>query len=225
MLLVSEIYAAIMGESRFSGWPCALVRLAGCHRRCRYCDTAHAYDGGEPMTVAEVLARVEELGHNILLLTGGEPLLQTEAIELMEAALASERRVVLETGGTRATEVPLAAVPPGVCRVVDIKTPGSGIAAAEVDWDSLRLLTPDDEIKLVLTDERDYVWARRLVTEGLRVDGHDRVLPAGVPICFSPAWGLLPMRDLAAWILRDRLAVRFQIQLHKVVWPERDRGV
>ena len=177
------------------------------------------------MTAAGILARVDALGHGIVLLTGGEPLLQPEAQGLMQTAMAVGRRVVLETSGTRGTAIPLAAIPPGVCRVVDVKTPGSGIAAEEVDWDGLGLLTPADEIKIVVIDERDYRWARELVAEGLLIDGHERRLPAGVPVSLSPAWGLLPMRDLAGWILRDRLRVRFQVQLHKVVWPQKERGV
>jgi 7-carboxy-7-deazaguanine synthase len=225
MLLVSEIYPAIMGESRYSGWPCALVRLTGCHRRCVYCDTAYAFQGGRKMSVADVLARVRELGHGLLLLTGGEPLLQRQAVDLMREALAAGLQVVLETSGTLGARVALADVPDGVCRVVDVKTPGSGIGADQVDWDGLAALSPADELKLVITGEADYAWARELVAGGLRVGETLRALPAGVPVTFSPGWGDLPLRDLAGWILRDRLPVRFQVQLHKVVWPEVERGV
>lgn len=225
MLLVNEIYPAIMGESRHSGWPCALVRLTGCHRRCVYCDTAHAFQGGRKLEVAEIMAEVAACGHPVLLVTGGEPLLQPEVVGLMHAGLEAGLQVVLETSGTTGTRVPLDAVPAGVCRVVDVKTPGSGIAAAEVDWDGLGCLTPDDEIKLVITGAEDYAWARDLVTAGIEVDGRCRRLPGSVPVTFSPGWGDLPLRDLAGWILRDRLPVRFQVQLHKVVWPEAERGV
>lgn len=225
MLLVREIYPAVMGESRHSGWPCALVRLTGCHRRCVYCDTEYAFQGGETMSVDQVLARVRELGHRMLLLTGGEPLLQTASLDLMRAALADGLAVVLETSGTTGARVPLDAVPAGVCRVVDIKTPGSGIAGDQVDWDGVAALGADDELKLVITDRADYEWARALVGEGLDIEGARRRLPPRVPVTFSPGWGELELRDLAGWILADRLPVRFQVQLHKVVWPEAEGGV
>jgi len=225
MLLISEIYPAIMGESRHSGWPCALVRLTGCHRRCVYCDTAHAFHGGERLSVAAVLARVHALGHRMMLVTGGEPLLQTAVVDLMQAGLTAGLQVVLETSGTLGARVALADVPAGVCRVVDIKTPGSGIAADQIDWDGLATLDATDEIKLVITGEADYVWTRALVTDGLEVGGRRRRLPAAVPVTVSPGWGEVPLRDLAGWVLRDRLPVRFQVQLHKVVWPEAERGV
>ena len=225
MLHVSEIYTSIMGESRLSGWPCVLVRLAGCHRRCAYCDTIGAYEGGEPSTVDQVLARAEELGRGILLLTGGEPLLQRAALDLVNEALQAGWRVVLETGGTKGTAVSLSEIPAAVCKVVDVKTPGSGIDPGQVDWEGLGALTPDDEIKMVITDAQDYAWARELVSGGLTIDGATRCLPASVPVTFAPAWGWLPMRDLAEWILRDALPVRFQIQLHKILWPEAEHGV
>jgi 7-carboxy-7-deazaguanine synthase len=225
MLLVREIYPALMGESRHSGWPCVIVRLTGCHRRCVYCDTAYAFQGGERMSAAEVLTRVRELGQPMLLLTGGEPLLQRDAHPLMTAALAAGLTVVLETSGTVGAVIALAEVPDGVCRVVDVKTPGSDIAADQVDWDGLAALGPGDELKIVITDHADYAWARELVTAGLAVGGRLRRLPRGVPVTLSPGWGALAPRDLAAWILHDRLPVRFQVQLHKVVWPEAEGGV
>jgi len=225
MLLVREIYPAVMGESRHSGWPCALVRLSGCHRRCVYCDTTYAFQGGEKMSVADVMGQVRALGHGMLMVTGGEPLLQREAIDLMQAGLEADLAVVLETSGTVGTKVALEEVPAGVCRVVDIKTPASGIATDQVDWDGLKALDEGDEIKIVISDHRDYAWARELVREGLNVDGRLRRLPRGVPVTLSPGWGSLELRDLAGWILADRLPVRFQVQLHKVVWPEAEGGV
>jgi len=225
MLLVREIYPAVMGESRHSGWPCALVRLSGCHRRCVYCDTTYAFQGGEKMSVADVMGQVRALGHGMLMVTGGEPLLQREAIDLMQAGLEADLAVVLETSGTVGTKVALEEVPTGVCRVVDIKTPASGIATDQVDWDGLKALDEGDEIKIVISDHRDYTWARELVREGLNVDGRLRRLPRGVPVTLSPGWGSLELRDLAGWILADKLPVRFQVQLHKVVWPEAEGGV
>jgi len=224
MLLVHEIYPAILGESRHTGEPCTIVRLTGCHRRCLYCDTEHAFHGGDRMQVADVVNRVAETGFPTVLLTGGEPLLQADARLLMQALLDAGRRVVLETSGTTGSRVPLADVPAGVCRVVDVKTPGSGVAADQVDWVGLRALGPDDEIKVVLTGRADYEWARALI-RGVSLPSGCEPLPGGVPVTFSAGWGDVEPRDLAEWILADRLPVRFQIQLHKVVWPDRTRGV
>ena len=225
MLLVREIYPAIMGESRHCGWPCVLVRLSGCHRRCLYCDTPQAFQGGAQLTVAAVMDRVLAEQHGMLLVTGGEPLLQPDVIELMRASLAAGLRVVLETSGTLGAPVPLAAVPEGVCRVVDVKTPGSGVAADQIDWQGLQVLTSGDELKLVITAARDWAWTRELVTAGVIVDGRRCRLPADVPVTVSPAWGQASLRDLADWVLRDRLPVRLQVQLHRVIGPEVEHGV
>jgi len=149
--------------------------------------------------------------------TGGEPLLQDDGSELMQALLDDGRDVVLETSGTVGAR-PLSDVPAGVRRVVDVKTPGSGIPAAEIDWDGLASLGADDELKFVCCDRRDYEWARDLIRDGGR-------LPAATLCTLSPVHGRLDPRTLADWIVEDALNVRFQIQLHKAVWPDRDRGV
>ncbi len=216
-LIVSEIYLTLLGESRDVGEPCTIVRLTGCHRRCTYCDSAYAFHGGTEMPVADVLARVDDLGCNRVLVTGGEPLLQEASVALMSALLESGRRVLLETSGTLGAR-PLATVPQGVRRVVDVKTPASGVPEDQIDWEGLQTLGPDDELKFVCCDRGDYDWARDQVQAGTR-------LPADVPIGFSPADGLLKPADLAGWILEDGLSVRFQLQLHKVLWPGRDQGI
>ena len=219
-LLINEIYPAISGESRFSGRPCTLVRLTGCHVRCSWCDSAHSFGGGALMSITQVLHQVADNGHDLVLVTGGEPLLQRAVGNLMSALLERGYQVMLETSGTRlpANALPLAQVPAGVCRVVDIKPPASGIPEQELDWPGIAALGPHDEIKLVLAGRGDYEWARELVREGRR-------LPAGVRVAFSPAQGLLPARDLAEWMLADRLPVFLQLQLHKVIWPDVERGV
>ena len=220
MLQISEIYRAICGESRLSGAPCTLVRLSGCHVRCGWCDSAHAFNGGDALPVDAVIARVRENGLRTVLVTGGEPLLQPDVVELMAGLLADGRTVLLETSGTVGPRglVPLARVPAGVHRIVDLKAPGSGLDAAVIDWDGIAKLGPDDELKAVLADRRDYEWARDLV----RTPGR---LPAGVPVSLSPVQDTLSPAELAGWILDDALDVRFQIQLHKVVWPGVARGV
>jgi 7-carboxy-7-deazaguanine synthase len=215
--VVSEIYRTVLGESQDSGRLCSIVRLTGCHRRCTYCDSAHSFHGGESLDVAEVVERVRLLEASLVLVTGGEPLLQVDGSELMQALLDDGRDVVLETSGTVGAR-PLSGVPAGVRRVVDVKTPGSGIPEAEIDWDGLASLGAGDELKFVCCDRRDYEWARDLIRDGGR-------LPAATLCSLSPVHGQLDSRTLADWIVADALNVRFQIQLHKIVWPDRDRGV
>lgn len=220
MLQVSEIYKSICGESLFSGRPCTLVRLTACHVRCSWCDSAHAFNGGRALAVADVLAQVRALGPRTVLVTGGEPLLQPEVTGLLQALLEDGREVLLETSGTLGPRslVPLREVPAGVHRIVDLKAPGSGLGPGVIDWEGIAGLGAGDELKAVLADRRDYEWARDLVREPGR-------LPAGVPVSFSPVQDGLAAADLAAWILEDGLEVRFQLQLHKVVWPGVERGV
>ena len=218
MLLIKEIYPAILGESRLSGETCAIVRLTGCHRRCRYCDTEYAFSGGVQRTVADVCEQVRGIGFGTVLVTGGEPLLQRELPDLLHALVGDRYRVVLETSGTTGVPLRLDELPAEVVRVVDVKTPGSGIDVTEIDWDGLATLGTDDEVKIVCCDRADYVWARDEVVRAGR-------LPHLVPVTLAPVWGELEPRALAEWILADRLPVRFQVQLHKVVWPDAEGGV
>jgi len=220
MLLINEIYPAVCGESRFNGYPCTLVRLTGCHIRCVWCDSEHSFHGGEAMTVQAVVDRIDEAGFTTVLVTGGEPLLQPDVKPLLAALVADGRRVLLETSGTLGHEklLPLAEVPEEVHRIVDVKAPGSGIPADQIDWKGLAALKDKDEIKIVLAGRDDYEWARDLVRF------EDR-LPGVVTVTFSPVQESLEAKDLAEWILADGLDVRFQIQLHRAVWPEKNRGV
>jgi 7-carboxy-7-deazaguanine synthase len=220
MLLVNEIYSAICGESRFSGQPCTLVRLTGCHIRCRWCDSAHSFSGGTSMPVTEVTVAVAASGFRHVLVTGGEPLLQRELIPLLEALLEDERVVLLETSGTLgpANMLSLASVPTAVHKVVDLKAPGSAIAPAQIDWPGIAGLGPRDELKIVCADRSDYKWGRDLI----RGAEH---WPSELRVSFSPVHGELEPRQLAEWILADKLDAGFQIQLHRAVWPEVERGV
>jgi 7-carboxy-7-deazaguanine synthase len=220
MLLVNEIYPAICGESRFIGRPCTLVRLTGCHIRCVWCDSEHSFTGGRNLSLQEILDQVREHGFRTVLVTGGEPLLQSGVVDLLEALQADGRTVLLETSGVLGHDklISLGRVPAGVHRIVDVKAPGSGISADLIDWEGIAGLTGEDEIKIVCSDRNDYEWGRDLVLAGDRFPGETEVT-------FSPVQGGLLPRDLAEWILADGLDVCFQIQLHRAVWPDVERGV
>jgi len=213
MLHVNEIFHSIQGESTRAGMPCVFVRLTGCNLRCVWCDTAHAFHEGEPMSVQAVLDRVEGYGCPLVEVTGGEPLLQPEAIPLMRALLERGYEVLLETGGS----LPIDEVPEGVRRIVDVKCPGSGESARN-RWENLERLRPGDELKFVVADRRDYVWA----VERIRELG----LAGRVPLLVSPVHGALEPAELARWILEEEeLPLRIQLQLHKLLWPGVPRGV
>ena len=204
-LRVNEIFYSLQGESTHAGRPCVLVRLTGCHLRCRWCDTEYAFYEGEWLSRQEVLARVAAFDCPLVELTGGEPLLQPGALPLLAALCDAGYEVLLETSGA----VDIADVDPRVRRIVDVKCPGSGEAARN-RWENLELLRPSDELKLVIADEADYRWARELVL--------GRELHRRCPVHFSPVAGELEPAALAGWILRDRLPVRLQLQLHKQLW-------
>jgi 7-carboxy-7-deazaguanine synthase len=212
MLRVNEIFTSIQGESTHAGRPCTFVRLTGCNLRCGYCDTAYAFHEGSEMEVAEVAERVREAGVPLVEITGGEPLLQEEVHELMRLLLDAGHEVLLETSGSLST----GGVDTRAGVILDVKTPGSGESEANL-WENLERLGPGDEVKFVITGRADYEWAREMVRE--------RGLAARAPVHFSPAWGAVDPCDLAGWIVGDRLPVRLQLQLHKVIWPGETRGV
>lgn len=209
---ITEIYASIQGETQYAGLPCTLVRTTGCDLRCTYCDTAYAFSGGREMSVDEVMAEVRRLGIRFVTLTGGEPLLQPDIVPLCERLLSDGFQVAIETSGAHS----FAHLPQSVARIVDVKTPGSG----EVErnhWEGLASLGRGDAIKFVLCDEKDYLWA----TEVIR----SRNLVGQTEILFSPVIGKLDPRDLAAWMVRDHLSVRLNLQLHKFIWGLDAQGV
>lgn len=206
-LRTAEIFHSLQGEGLTSGCPTVFVRLSGCPLRCSYCDTRYAFSGGEWLEVDEILGRVAGLSARHVCVTGGEPLAQKGVDELLRALCDAAYRVSLETSGALAID----GVDPRVSRVMDLKTPGSGESARNL-WRNLDLLTPRDQIKFVITDEEDYLWSR----SQLRERGLERICE----VLFSPACGALEPVRLAEWILRDRLPVRFQLQLHKLLWGE-----
>ena len=213
MLTINEIFHSIQGESTRTGRPCVFVRLTACDLRCSWCDTPYAFHEGRKMTVEQVIADVSAYDCPVVEITGGEPLLQEGVYPLIDALLERGHTVMLETGGHRS----IANVPPGVIRIVDVKCPGSG-EADKNEWSNLGRLAETDEVKFVIRDRGDYEYARQVVAEHSLVERTAAVL-------FSPVHGELPARDLAAWILEDRLAVRLQLQAHKYIWSADARGV
>jgi 7-carboxy-7-deazaguanine synthase len=213
MLTINEIFHSIQGESTHTGRPCVFVRLTACDLRCSWCDTPYAFTEGRKMNVDDVVAQVERFACDLVEITGGEPLLQRDVYPLLHRLLDSGRTVMLETGG----HVSIAEVPPQVIRIVDVKCPGSG-ESAKNHWANLDLLTKDDEVKFVIRDRADYDFARDIVARYGLV-GRTRA------VLFSPVHGVLPARDLAAWILADGLQVRLQLQAHKYIWGADVRGV
>jgi len=211
-IAIHEIYCSLQGESTYAGWPCVFVRTGGCDIRCTYCDEPAALAAGSPMSLDDVIARVREFGAPLVELTGGEPLLQPAAPELARRLLELGYEVLIETGGHRDISV----LDPRVRVILDVKTPGSRMLKQN-DWANLERLQPGAEIKFVLCDEADYVWAREQVRE--------RGLEQRAPVHFSPVHGRLDPKDLAAWILRDRLKVRMNLQLHKYIWGAEAKSV
>ena len=204
-LRLTEIFYSLQGEAARVGLPTVFVRLTGCPLRCTWCDTTYSFTGGEPATIASVLAEVAKYPAQQVCVTGGEPLAQKECLPLLSALCDAGYDVSLETSGA----LDIAGVDPRVARIMDLKAPASG----EVErnrWENLAHLTAHDEIKIIIAARADYEWARQMIRQ------HD--LPRRCPVLLSPAQGLVEPRDLAEWILADGLQVRFQMQLHKLLW-------
>jgi 7-carboxy-7-deazaguanine synthase len=208
---INEIFFSLQGESSRVGLPTVFVRLAGCPLRCGYCDTAYAFHEGKTRTIDDVMGEIANFGARFVCVTGGEPLAQKSCLTLLSRLCEANYAVSLETSGA----LSVAAVDPRVSRIVDIKTPGSG-ECENNHWANIAMLNARDEIKFVLTSEADYQWAKSVLIE--------RQLAVICPVLFSPAFEALPYSVLAEWVLRDKLSVRMQVQLHKVIWGEK-RGV
>lgn len=204
---ITEIFLSIQGEGLTAGVPTVFVRLTGCPLRCTYCDTAYAFSGGEYQTVPQILDRVRAFQTRHVCVTGGEPLAQAGALDLMRALCDAGHAVSLETSGA----LDVAAVDPRVVRVLDLKTPSSGECARNL-YANLEHLRPGDQVKFVLVDRADYDWA---VATAAQYDIASRAC-----VLFSPAWGQLDAAALAEWMLADRLPYRLQMQLHKILWGE-----
>jgi len=206
-LRVFEIFHSLQGESSRVGLPTVFVRLTGCPMRCVYCDTAYAFNGGENMELGQIMAQVAEHGTRYVTVTGGEPLAQKECLLLLKELCDAGYEVSLETGGA----IDTGGVDERVAVVLDVKTPGSGEMEKTL-WDNLQHLKPKDEVKFVLCDRSDYDWAKQVLTE--------RAIGGKCSVLFSPVYNRVNPTELAEWILHDKLPVRMQIQLHKVLWGE-----
>ncbi|MDQ6955515.1 MAG: radical SAM protein [Mariprofundaceae bacterium] len=214
MINIHEIYQSIQGESTLAGVPCTFIRLAGCPLRCTYCDTLQAipFDSGSAMGMDDVLTQVAIWESPLVLVTGGEPLVQKNCLLLLQKLLDTGVTVQLETSGA----LSIKSVPVAVRKIMDIKTPGSGEEQRN-HWQNIQHLHAHDEIKFVLKDQLDYEWCRQII--------HERLKDTSATILLSPCWGQLNAEDLCAWILQDKLPVRMQLQMHKVIWGAEKTGV
>lgn len=204
-LRITEVFYSLQGEASRAGLPTVFVRLTGCPLRCTWCDTTYSFTGGEAATIESVLAEVAKYPARQVCVTGGEPLSQKDCLPLLTALCDAGYDVSLETSGA----LDVAGVDPRVSRIMDLKAPDSGELARNL-WENLALLNPRDEIKIVIASRGDYEWARDVLRE--------RQLDRICPVLFSPAQGLIEPQSLADWILKDGLNVRFQLQLHKLLW-------
>jgi 7-carboxy-7-deazaguanine synthase len=206
-LRLTEIFLSVQGEARDVGWPTVFVRLTGCPLRCQYCDTAYAFVGGQWWDLDAILDEVAAHGVRHVCVTGGEPLAQKRCLALLAKLCDAGYVVSLETSGA----IDIAGVDARVSRVLDIKTPGSGEVGRNL-WSNLPLLTARDQVKFVVCSRADYEWARGMVA--------DHALAARCEVLFSPSFDEVAPRELAEWILADKLPVRFQMQLHKQLWGD-----
>ena len=212
-LIVNEIFYSIQGESVHAGLPCVFVRLTGCNLRCRYCDTRYAFSEGRCMSIGHIVERVASFGCRLVEITGGEPLLQEQTPKLVNALLADRYQVLMETNGS----LDIDRVDRRCSRIMDIKCPSSGEKSSN-DPENRKRLTANDQVKFVVGDRNDFRFAVEMMADLPDCLPADRIL-------FSAAAGGLAMEELARWMLDARIRARLQVQLHKVIWPDRERGV
>jgi len=212
MIKINEIYLSVQGESTHTGLPCIFVRLTGCNLRCSWCDTAYAFHEGTNMSIDEILQKVESFGIHLIEITGGEPLMQDNVYTLMRRLIEKGYKVMLETGGS----ISLERVPKDVIKIMDLKCPGSG-EQEKNNLDNLKLLAPHDEVKFVILDRKDYEWSRDIIKK-YKINETAHIL-------ISPVFDKLELKEMVKWILEDRLPVRLQTQLHKIIWDKNTIGV
>lgn len=212
LMRITEIYKSIQGESTYAGQPCVFIRTTGCHLRCTWCDSAFTFYGGQEMDLEEILARVRSYRYRLVELTGGEPLLQKESRTLVHTLANEGHTVLIETSGS----LDIRDFDPRAIIIMDIKCPGSGMTDA-MRWDNIEALKPTDQIKFVIKDRQDYLWATEIL-EQYRLLQRFTVL-------FSPVFGVMDSKQLAEWVLEDGLELQLQLQLHKYIWHPETRGV
>jgi 7-carboxy-7-deazaguanine synthase len=217
-LRVTEIFHSIQGESTWAGYPCTFIRLTGCPLRCTWCDTEYSFYGGEKQSLDQLVEKCDEIGTRLVEITGGEPLIHRNAFVLARMLLDRGYTVLVETSGA----IDVGPLDPRVHKIMDLKCPGSGEEARNL-WSNLDHLTERDEIKFVIKDRVDYEWARDVVlNRGLAEKKQAGTLRE---ILFSPVWDSVDFQEMAEWILHDHLPVRYQIQLHKIIWGANVHGV
>ena len=212
MIKINEIYLSVQGESTHIGLPCIFIRLTGCNLRSSLCDTAYAFYVGKNMSIDEIIQKVESFGIHLVEITGGEPLMQDNVYTLIRKLIEKGYKVMLETGGS----ISLERVPKDVIKIMDLKCPGSG-EQEKNNLDNLKLLTPHDEVKFVILDRKDYEWSRDII-EKFKINETAHIL-------LSPVFDKLELKEMVKWILEDRLPVRLQTQLHKIIWDKNTIGV
>ena len=212
MIKLNEIFFSIQGESSYAGWPTVFVRTSGCNLRCTYCDTTYAYHEGEKRTVASIIAEVQSHAARYVCLTGGEPLLQSSSFDLMSALCDLGYFVSVETSGSISCEK----VDPRVKKIIDVKTPDSG-AADSFLFENLRFSSKEDELKFVISSEQDFFWAEDFVKQNRLSEKH--------LVLYSPSFGKVEEKWLAKKMLLEKSPARLQLQLHKYIWPQEQRGV
>ena len=211
MLKINEIFYSIQGESSFNGMPCIFIRLTYCNLRCSYCDTEYAFYEGKDMSIQDIIHEIQQYDCKLVEVTGGEPLMKEECINLMQTLLNENYQVMLETGGS----LPLNKIPKKVIKIVDFKCPSSNMAKKN-DWTIIKDLNSKDEVKFVIGDKDDYEWTKKKINE---YNLNDK------KILFSPVHDILDPKMLSDWILKDNLKVRLQMQLHKYIWSPDTKGV
>ena len=212
LLRINEIFKSIQGESTYAGILCVFVRLTGCNLRCSYCDTTYAYDEGSAMSLNEIIKRVNGYGCRNVCITGGEPLLNEHISKLTKLLKKYLFKVFIETNGSQNIDI----LPKGIVRIVDIKCSDSGMEQ-EMDWKNIKRLNRTDEVKFIISSKKDYEWAKGITKKYKIIDS--------TTVLFGLAHGKLKPKTLAGWILKDGLDIRLNLQLHKIIWPDKVSGV
>ena len=211
-LKVNEIYYSIQGESSYTGLPCIFIRLTYCNLRCTYCDSEYTFHDGNNMSINDILETIRQYSCKLVEVTGGEPLVQKECITLLKKLVDLDYEVLLETSGS----LTIKDVPKQVINIIDFKCPSSGMKKKN-HWDNINYLKPNDEVKFIIEDREDYEWAKMKIRQ-YNLNKKSKIL-------MSPSYNKIEEKEIVDWILKDNLNVKFQIQLHKIIWKDTDRGV